>query len=94
MASEFVRNLLIEQRKRVVGSIMTHAEKNMFPVLSPAQQRMFREKVLASIGVYHDTCLDILKASVDDGSLVNTEALSMISEIHQAMRKQVRDGNS
>jgi hypothetical protein len=87
MSSEFVRNLLIEQRRRVVGSIMTHAEKNVFPTLSPAQQRVFRDKVLSSIGVYHDTCLDILKASVDDGSVVNADALSMITEIHQAVRK-------
>lgn len=87
MSSEFVRNLLIEQRKRVVGAIMTHAEKNIFPTMPAAQQKMFRDKVLSSIGAYHDTCLDILKASVNDGMIVNTEALEMLTEIHKEVRK-------
>jgi hypothetical protein len=82
MSTDFVRNLLIEQRKRLTGSIMVHAEKNIYPQLTLAQQRAFREKVLASVGAYHDTCLDILKASVSDGSLVNAEALSLITAIH------------
>lgn len=88
MASEFVRNLLIEQRKRVVSSVMTHLERNVFPKLSEAEQRATRDKVLAAIGVYHDTCLDVLKASVNDGSVINEQALELISEIH----RKVTDG--
>lgn len=87
MASDFVRNLLIEQRKRVVGSIMTHAEKNVFPSLNAAQQRALRDKILASVGAYHDTCLDILKASVNDGTIVNADALDMITEIHREVKR-------
>ena len=86
MASEFVRNLMIEQRKRVVGSIMSHAEKNIFPSLSVPQQRAFRDKVLSSIGAYHDTCLDVLKASVDDGFVVNTEAIDLLRNIHAEVK--------
>lgn len=86
MASDFVRNLLIEQRKRVVGSIMNHAERNVFPHLPPADQRAFREKVISSIGAYHDTCLDVLKASVDDGYLVNEEALLLLRDIHSRVK--------
>jgi hypothetical protein len=86
MASEFVRNLLIEQRKRLVGSIMLHAEKNLYPSMSVTQQRAFREKVLASVGAYHDTCLDILKASVNDGSVVNAEALELLRDIHTKVK--------
>ena len=85
MSTDFVRNLLIEQRKRLVGSIMLHAEKNMYSSMSVTQQRAFREKVLASVGTYHDTCLDILKASVNDGSVVNGEALELIRDMHQRM---------
>jgi hypothetical protein len=87
MASEFVRNLLVEQRKRVVSSVMTHLEKNVFPKMSETEQRATRDKVLSSIGVYHDTCLDILKASVNDGSVVNEEALALITEIHQRVTR-------
>jgi len=86
MSSDFVRNLLIEQRKRVISSILTHAERNMFEGMSLPQQRAFREKVLASVGAYHDTCLDILKASVNDGSVVNAEALELLRDIHTQVR--------
>jgi hypothetical protein len=86
MSSDFVKNLLIEQRKRLVGSIMTHAEKTLFERLTPVEQRVFREKVLSSVGAYHDTCLDILKASVNDGSVVNGEALELLRDIHMRVK--------
>lgn len=82
MSSEFVRNLLIEQRKRVIGSIMSYSEANLFPSLSVTQQRAYRDKVLSSVGAYHDTCLDMLKASIDDGSVVNAEALELLRDIN------------
>lgn len=86
MSSDFVRNLLIEQRKRLVGSVMTHAEKNLFDKMTPTEQRAFREKILSSVGAYHDTCLDILKASVNDGSVVNAEALELLRDIHTKVK--------
>lgn len=86
MSSDFVRNLLIEQRKRLVGSIMTHAEKTLFDRMTPPEQRAFREKVLSAVGAYHDTCLDVLKASVNDGSIVNTEALELLRDIHARVK--------
>jgi hypothetical protein len=70
---------------------MTHAEKNLFEGMSVPQQRAFREKVLASVGVYHDTCLDILKASVNDGSVVNAEALTLLTDIHAFVKKSDRE---
>lgn len=85
--NQFVRNLLGEQRKRLVGSIMTYAEGDFYESLSRQQQKDFRDKVLQSVGVYHDTVLDILKSSVDDGFLVNEEALRMIAQIHAAMNR-------
>ena len=85
MANEFVRNLLMEQRRRAVGSIMSHAERELFPSLTPKQRQEFRDKVLASVGVYHDTCLDILKASVDDGIVPNGVLLEKLAELHQAV---------
>lgn len=87
MSSDFVRNLLIEQRKRLAGSVMGYAEKNLFERMTPVEQRAFRDKVLSSVGAYHDTCLDILKASVNDGSIVNEEALTLLAEIHTIVKK-------
>lgn len=82
-SNEFVRNLLIEQRKRLVSSLMEYSERNVYPRLNDAERKALRDKVLASVGVYHDTCLDILKASVNDGSIVNEVALDAIAELHR-----------
>jgi len=90
MAEEnpFVRNLLGEQRKRLTGAIMSHAEQTFYDRLSVKERNEFRDKVLSGISQYHDTVLDILKSSVDDGSfMVNEEALRMITQIHAAVRK-------
>jgi len=88
MANEFIKNLLTEQRKRLVGSIMSHAEANLYPQMTRPQQEAFREKVLSSVGAYHDTVLDILKSSVDDGTIVNEEALRLLALIHSAVTKE------
>ena len=86
--NQFVRNLLAEQRKRLVGSIMRYAEEDFYAGLSREQQVAFRDKVLTSVGAYHDTVLDILKSSVDDGTyMVNEEALRMIAQIHAAVNR-------
>lgn len=86
MANEFVRNLLVEQRKRAIGSILGHFDREFSA--SPMRQRQeFREKVLAAVGVYHDTCLDILKASVDDGIVPNAEFLEKLTEIHADVKR-------
>jgi len=90
--TDFVRNLLIEQRKRLTGAIMTHAERNMYEGMSQAQQRAFRDKVLASVGAYHDTCLDILKASINDTSVVNEDALTLLTDIHALVKRNGKEG--
>ena len=85
--NEFVRNLLIEQRRRLVGSLMEYVERSVYPRLRPEEQKALREKVLGSVGAYHDTVLDILKASVDDGSMVNAHALELITQIHREVTR-------
>lgn len=79
----FVRNLLIEQRGRVVSSVMTYIEAEVFPVLRPEQRKALRTKMLSSIGAYHDVCLDILKASINDGTVTNERVLELLQQIHQ-----------
>lgn len=90
--SEFVRNVLSEQRKRMLGSIMQYLEREVYPKLTVPQQRALREKVLNSTIAYHDVCLDLLKASVNDGSVVNEEAVRMMAELNSNLRRAARDG--
>lgn len=89
MSQEFVRNLAIEQRKRLVGSLMEHLERNVYPSLAPEQRTALRQKVLQSVGAYHDFILDVLKASVSDGSVVNESALELLAEINRKLDAHV-----
>lgn len=87
MPNDFVRNLLIEQRRRVVGSIMSYAETEILPAVPPVKRKEFRDKVLASVGAYHDVCLDVLKASINDGFITNEEVLTALRDIHSDVKK-------
>jgi hypothetical protein len=83
MAPDFARGLLIEQRRRMVGGIMAHAEQSQWwPDLDHDEQRAFRDKVLGSTGAYHDVALDCLKAAAD-GPFPTDQALTLIQSLHE-----------
>ena len=75
-----VRQLLVERRKRAVGTIMAHAEKELYPGMSPRQQVEFRNKVLEAIGSYHDLMIDLSRSLTGDG-VVNEEALEILRRL-------------
>lgn len=79
---QFVRNMLIEQRKRLVGTVMTYVEKEVYPKLTEQERRALRKRMLTAIDSYHDVCLDMLKASVDDGLLLNDEAARLLARLN------------
>lgn len=83
MAQEFVKALAVEQRRRLVGSLMEHLERHVYPKLTAPEQKALRDKVMASVGAYHDVVLDMLKASVSDGSMVNEHALEILADINR-----------
>lgn len=87
MTNEFVKNLMSEQRKRLLGSLFEYLEKNVYPKLSPAEQKALRERVLLSVGVFYDFMLDCTKASVNDGVVYNEEALKMLRAIHTSQAR-------
>lgn len=86
MSQEFARSLAGEQRKRLVGSLMDHIEKQVNPHLPAEGRKALRDKVLSSVGAYHDFVLDVFKASVNDGSVTNEAALEILREIHLAVK--------
>lgn len=85
MSNEFARNMLGEQRKRLVGGLMRYMEERVYPHLSQAEQQALRSKVIASAAAYHDVCLDMLKAVVppDDGLIANEELLVLVRDMHR-----------
>lgn len=91
MAGEdMVRRLLGEQRRRLVASLLGAAEaSSWWPQLGLVEQRSYRDKVLASIGTYHDFCLDVLKVSGED-SVRNERALELIEQVHASQRRVER----
>lgn len=89
--SQFVRNMLVEQRKRLVGTLMKYVETDVYPRLPESERHRLRKKILQSIDSYHDVCLDMLKASVDDGSIHNDEAVRLLARLNSeidAMRQE------
>lgn len=85
--SDFARNLAIEQRKRLVGSLMDFIEKQVYPHLPSEKKKELRDKVLSSVGAYHDFVLDVFKASVNDGTMTNEVALELLRDIHSAVSR-------
>lgn len=83
-----VRQLLVERRKRAVGTIMAYAERELYPGMSPRQQGEFRAKVLEAVGSYHDMMIDLSRSLVGD-AVVNTEALALLARVDA---KLARDG--
>lgn len=77
----FIRNLLNEQRRRAIGTLMQYLEQNVYDYLTVAEQRELRSRVLAAVGQYHDTCLDMVKASVNDGTLMNEDTAKILAGI-------------
>jgi hypothetical protein len=87
--SDFVKNLVIEQRRRLVGALMNYTEKNIYPHISPALQKEWRLQVMTAIGQYHDLVLDVLKAATAVNA-VNEEYLMQLERIHQSTIRMER----
>ena len=84
MGDQLVR-LITERRKRLVATIMGHAEREFFTKLTLAEQQDFRRKVLQAIDDYTDLMRDVLKISGED-VIVNGHALELLEQIHDGQR--------
>lgn len=84
MNDPLISKLLTERRKRLVASILGHAEREFYGALTPAQRGEFRTKVLTSVDEYTDLIRDLLKVTGED-TLVNDHALVLLGKIHDAV---------
>lgn len=87
--SETVRKLAGEQRKRLVGGILGHAERTFYDRLSRTEQREFRQVVLASAAAYHDFILDVIKVGRED-AVRNEAAIDLLQAVHDSQRRLER----
>lgn len=88
---QYVRNLLNEQRRRCVGSLMAYLEANIYNRLTEREQKEVRQRVLAVVGQYHDICLDMVKASVNEGALMNDDAAALLHRLSGEVSKLRRE---
>ena len=82
---QFVKRMLIERRQRLVGTLMRYMEDEIYPKLSEPERKDLRRRVLTAVDAYHEVCLDLLKASIDDGMSINDEAVRMLSRLNSAI---------
>lgn len=84
MADQMMR-LITERRKRLVATVMGHAEREFFDRLTPQQQQDFRRKTLQAIDDFADLMRDVLKITGED-VMVNGHALELLERIHDNQR--------
>lgn len=82
MADTQMARLIGERRKRLVASILGHAEREFFDALTKEQQQEFRRKVLSSVDEFADLMRDVLKITGED-VVVNGYALELLENIHR-----------
>jgi hypothetical protein len=94
MSDESLRKLITEQRKRAVAGIMGSAERSeWWDKLNRPEQLAFRDKVLTSIGVFHDLVLDVVKVNTEGTDMVwNEHALEILQAIRSLETKVGLDG--
>ena len=83
-----VVRLLVEQRKRLIASILGHAERAFWDRLSVEEREDFRSKVFEAIGNFTDFTRDVLKV-VDEDQIRNDRALELIEAVHSSQRSLV-----
>lgn len=82
--------IVYEQRKRLIGAILGHAERELYPDLTEEQQRAFRQKVLTSAGAFSDFVIDVVRG-VSQGAYVNDEAMRLLADINTQVRNLTRE---
>jgi len=83
-----VVRLIVEQRKRLVASILGHAEREFWSRLTPEEREEFRLQVFDSVGIFTDFIRDVLKVA-DEDHLRNERALQLIEAVHTSQRQLV-----
>lgn len=93
--NDFVKSLAVRQRQRLVASLMEHFERRVAPLI-PVEHRdiatkAFRDKVMSSVGVYHDMTLDMLNSAVGE-AVLNQDAFELLQQIHDSQQHLLRKG--
>lgn len=89
MAESQMQRLVRERRKRLVATVLGHAEREFFDQLTATQRAEFRHKVLGAIDEFADLMRDVLKITGED-VVLNQHALELLEALHDGQRAIVR----
>lgn len=79
-----VKDFLKARRDRALGSLMGHAERNLFDRMSDQERKEFRGVVLDALNSYHDSVLDLWKS---DDSLRNDELVALMLRVDRFLSR-------
>ena len=79
-----VRDFLKARRDRALGSILGHAEREIWEGLTPQQRSAFRAVTIDALNGYHDSVLDLVKA---ENGVRNDEVLGFLARIEAQTRR-------
>lgn len=82
MADIQLLRLVRERRNRAVASILGHAEREFYSLLTDEQREAFREKIMGSIDDFADFARDVVKVTSED-VVVNAHVVQLLEEIHR-----------
>lgn len=89
MSDDMVVRLLDAQRRRLVATIMGHAERAFFSKLTQPERDEFRAKVLDGVAAFSDFTRDVVKIA-DTDFVRNERVLELIESIHSGQRDLIR----
>lgn len=79
MADGVIRKLAVEQRRRLIASVLNAVDHETDP-------RLRRDRIIASINIYHDFILDVVKVS-DEECMRNEHAVDLIAAVHTSQQR-------
>lgn len=79
-----VKDFLKARRDRALGSILGHAEREVYPQLSPQQRDQMRTVTIDALNSYHDSVLDLVKS--ESGTLRNEEVLKLLERLDDRLK--------
>ena len=83
-----IRDFLKARRDRALGSILGHAERNIWNRLADNERAAFRQVVVDALNGYHDSVLDLMKS--DDG-VRNEELVRLLQQLHTNLKASQRN---
>jgi len=79
-----IRDFLKARKDRALGSILGHAEREFYHLLSREQQQLFRQATIDALNSYHDSVLDLVKS--EDGTVRNEEVLGLLQRMDRHLQ--------